>query len=180
MSIGDGTIRAVGIQHIGVSVPDLDKAREFYIGLLGAVEVGTPLEWEANPFIDEVVGLKGSSARQFMCMLGNACIEVFEYHTPTPEPKDPDRGVNHHGYTHFAVQVEDIQACYQRLLQAGIRVHTPPSMDGITVDADGRKHGYAATYCRDFFGNVFEVMEIYDDDQIRPVWRAGEGVIAPA
>ncbi|MEO0033803.1 MAG: hypothetical protein RIS94_3561, partial [Pseudomonadota bacterium] len=90
MSIGDGTIRAVGIQHIGVSVPDLDKAREFYIGLLGAVEVGTPLEWEANPFIDEVVGLKGSSARQFMCMLGNACIEVFEYHTPTPEPKDPD------------------------------------------------------------------------------------------
>lgn len=174
MSIG-----AKGIQHIGVSVPDLDRARTFYLDLLGAVEVGPPLEWRGNAFIDEVLGLKGSAARQFMCRLGNSHIEVFEYASPTPERQDPDRGVNHHGYTHFAVQVEDIQACYQRLLDAGIRVHAPPSMDGVTVDDQGRKHGYAATYCRDFFGNVFEIMEIYDDPQIRPVWRAGEGVIAP-
>lgn len=175
MSIG-----AKGIQHIGVSVPDLDKARTFYIDLLGAVEVGTPLVWRDNPFIDAVVGLDGSAARQFMCVLGNACIEVFEYLEPRSDPQDPDRGVNRYGYTHFAVQVDDIQACYQRLLDAGIRVHTPPAMAGITVDADGRKHGYAATYCRDFFGNVFEIMEIYDDDQILPVWRVEEGVIVPA
>lgn len=173
MSIG-----ARGIQHIGVSVPDLDKAREFYLDLLGAEEVGPPLEWSANPFIDAVVGLKDSAARQFMCRLGNAYIEVFEYLAPRSARQDPDQGVNRYGYTHFAVQVEDIQSCYQRLLDAGIRVHTPPSMDGITVDAQGRKQGYAATYCRDFFGNVFEIMEIYSDEQIRPVWRAGEGVIA--
>lgn len=174
MSIG-----ARGIQHIGVSVPDLGKAREFYLGLLGATEVGKPLEWQDNPFIDAVVGLEGSAARQFMCILGNACIEVFEYASPRSAPQDPDEGVNRFGYTHFAVQVEDIAACYERLLAAGIRVHTPPALEGITVDAEGRKHGYAATYCRDFFGNVFEIMEIHDDDQIRPVWRAGEGVIAP-
>lgn len=174
MSIG-----AKGIQHIGVSVPDLDKAREFYLDLLGAVEVGPPLEWRDNPFIDEVLSLKGSAARQFMCRLGNAHIEVFEYALPTPERQDPDRGVNHHGYTHFAVQVEDIQACYQRLLAAGIRVHAPPSMDGVTVDEQGSKRGYAATYCRDFFGNVFEIMEIYDDPQIRPIWRKDHGVVVP-
>lgn len=174
MSIG-----AKGIQHIGISVPDLDKAREFYLDLLGAVEVGPPLEWRDNPFIDRVVGLDGSAARQFMCRLGNSHIEVFEYSAPEPQKQDPDRGVNHHGYTHFAVQVDDIQACYQRLLEAGIRVHAPPSMAAITVDAEGRKHGYAATYCRDYFGNVFEIMEIYEDPQVRPVWREGEGVIAP-
>lgn len=174
MSIG-----ARAIQHIGVSVPDLDKARTFYLDLLGAVEVGTPLEWERNPFIDAVVGLEGSAARQFMCQLGNAHIEVFEYLAPRSEPQDPDQGVNRYGYTHFAVQVEDIQACYQRLLAAGIRVHTPPAMGGITVDEQGRKHGYAATYCRDFFGNVFEIMEIYDDEQIRPVWTESEGVVVP-
>ena len=174
------TVGAVGIQHVGVSVPDIEKARHFYINVLGAVEVGSPIEWRDNEFIDAVLGLTGSSARQFMCRLGNSHIEVFEYHTPEPELQDPDRGVNHHGYTHFAVQVEDIQACYRRLLEAGCRVHTPPAMDGITVDADGRKHGYAATYCRDFFGNVFEIMEIYDDEQIRPVWRAGEGAVIPS
>ncbi len=176
MSIG-----ARGIQHIGVSVPDLDKARSFYIDLLGAEEVGEPLEWHApNPFIDAVVGLQGSAARQFMCRLGNSHIEVFEYLSPRSGDQNPDQGVNTFGYTHFAVQVEDIQATYQRLLEAGIRVHTPPSMDGVTVDENGRKQGYAATYCRDWFGNVFEIMEIYSDDQIRPVWREGEGVIIPS
>jgi len=176
MSIG-----ARGIQHIGVSVPDLDKARSFYIDLLGAEEVGAPLEWHApNPFIDAVVGLEGSAARQFMCRLGNAHIEVFEYLAPRSPDQNPNQGVNTFGYTHFAVQVEDIQATYQRLLEAGIRVHTPPSMDGVTLDEQGRKQGYAATYCRDYFGNVFEIMEIYSDDQIRPVWREGEGVIIPS
>ena len=34
MSIGAGNVGAVAIQHIGVSVPDLAKAREFYIDLL--------------------------------------------------------------------------------------------------------------------------------------------------
>ena len=161
-----------GIHHIGVSVPDLDKARTFYLDLLGGVEVGPPLEWEANPFIDSVIGLKDSAARQFMCRLGNTHVEVFEYLSPRSAPQDPDRGVNNYGYTHFAVQVEDIQACYQRLLAAGIRVHAPPAMEGITVAADGSKTGYAATYCRDFFGNVFEIMEIYDDEQIKPIATA--------
>ncbi|MBA4354109.1 MAG: glyoxalase/bleomycin resistance/dioxygenase family protein [Novosphingobium sp.] len=179
MGIGAGTVGALAIQHIGVSVPDLDKARTFYIDLLGGVEVGKPLEWQDNPYIDQVVGLEGSAARQFMCRLGNAHIEVFEYLAPRSADQDPNEGVNRFGYTHFAVQVEDIAACYERLQAAGIRAHTPPSLEGITVDADGTKHGYAATYCRDFFGNVFEIMEIYDDDQIRPVWRAGEGVITP-
>jgi len=103
MSIGGGKVGAVAIQHIGVSVPDLEKAREFYIDLLGAVEVGTPLQWRANPFIDAIVGLKDSAARQFMCRLGNAFIEVFEYSSPRSAPQDPDEGVNRYGYTHFAV-----------------------------------------------------------------------------
>lgn len=129
-----------GVQHIGVSVPDLDKARSFYVDLLGAVEVGAPFAWDAgNPFIDAVVGLEGSAARQFMCRLGNTCIEVFEYLEPRSAPQDANQGVNVFGYTHFAVQVEDIQACYKRLLEAGIRVHTPPSMDGITTLPDGQQ-----------------------------------------
>ncbi|WP_226016390.1 VOC family protein [Novosphingobium sp. FKTRR1] len=172
------TIGARGIHHIGVSVPDLALARRFYLDLLGGTEVGPPLEWQDNSFIDAVVGLPGSAARQFMCRFGNAYIEVFEYLAPRSDPQDPDRGVNIYGYTHIALQVEDVLACHERLVAAGIRVHTPPAMGGITVLPDGSKTGYAATYCRDWFGNVFEIMEIYDDPQIRPVWRADTGIIA--
>jgi catechol 2,3-dioxygenase-like lactoylglutathione lyase family enzyme len=158
-----------GIHHIGISVPDLDKAREFYVGLLGAVEEVAPLAWDRNPYIDDIVGLKDSAARQFICRLGNTHLEVFEYSNPRSPEQDPDKGVHHFGYTHFAVQVDDIQAVYQRLLDAGVRAHTPPGMAGIKTRPDGSKTGYAATYCRDWFGNVFELMEIHDSDDMKRV-----------
>jgi catechol 2,3-dioxygenase-like lactoylglutathione lyase family enzyme len=163
------TLGIQGVHHIGVSVPDLTKAREFYIDLLGGVEEVPPLKWKNNPFIDEIIGLKNSAADQFFCRLGNTHIEVFEYHQPRSDPQVPDQGVNRFGYTHFAVQVDDIAACHERLLAAGIRVHAPPSLAGITTRADGTKTGYAATYCRDFFGNVFEIMEIHESDDIKRV-----------
>lgn len=158
-----------GVHHIGVSVPDLAKAREFYIDLLGAVEEVPPLSWRDNPFIDAVVGLPGSAADQFFCRLGNTQIEVFEYHAPRPAPQDPDRGVHHYGYTHFALQVDDVAACCRRLEAAGIRLHVQPDLSTITVQPDGRKTGYSGTYCRDFFGNVFEILEIHECDEIKPV-----------
>lgn len=163
------TIGAQGVHHIGVSVPDLALARRFYIDLLGAVEEVAPFGWSDNPFIDSIVGLPGSAADQFMCRLGNTHFEVFEYHAPRSAPQDPDSGVNRFGYTHFGVQVDDIMACHERLKAAGIRFHAPPDPGLITVHPDGSKTGYCATYCRDFFGNVFEIMEIHPNETILPV-----------
>ncbi|GFM30575.1 VOC family protein [Novosphingobium sp. PY1] len=159
----------IGMHHIGVSVPDLDKAREFYLDILGAVEEVEPLSWADNPFIDRIVGLEGSAARQFFCRLGNVQIEVFEYSAPRQAPLAPDRGVNEYGYTHFAIQVEDLEAVHERIVAAGLPVHAPPDMSSITVDADGTKHGYSGTYCRDFFGNVFEILEIHETPEILPI-----------
>ena len=159
----------VGVHHIGISVPDLARAREFFIDLLGGQEEVPPLSWRGNPFIDRIVGLEGSAANQFMCRLGNTQIEVFEYLSPRSDPQEPDRGVNRFGYTHFALQVDDVLAVEARLKAAGIRFHAPVSTAGIKVDAEGRKHGYAATYCRDFFGNVFEIMEIHDCEDMKPI-----------
>ncbi|MDE2404880.1 MAG: VOC family protein [Sphingomonadales bacterium] len=156
-----GQLGVRGVHHIGVSVPDLERAREFYVDILGGVEEVAPLEWRDNPFIDAVVGLPGSAARQFMVRLGNTHIEVFEYASPRSAPQDPARGVHNFGYTHFAVQVDDLAACYRRVLAAGLPVHTPPAFENIVTRADGSRTGYAATYCRDFFGNVFEIMEIH-------------------
>jgi catechol 2,3-dioxygenase-like lactoylglutathione lyase family enzyme len=159
----------VGVHHIGVSVPDLEKARAFYLDILGAVEEVEPLSWSDNPFIDKVVGLEGSVARQFFCRLGNVQIEVFEYSAPRQAPQDTKRGVNEYGYTHFALQVEDVAAVHERIVAAGLPVHTPPDLATITVDEDGVKHGYAGTYCRDFFGNVFEILEIHETPEILPI-----------
>lgn len=159
----------IGVHHIGISVPDLEKAREFYLEILGAVEEVEPLSWANNPYIDEIVGLKGSAARQFFCRLGNVQIEVFQYDAPKQAPLDTRRGVNEYGYTHIALQVKDIVAVHDRIVAAGLPVHAPPSLDGITTDADGVRHGYTGTYCRDFFGNVFEILEIHQTPEILPI-----------
>ena len=158
-----------GVHHIGISVPDLAVARGFYLDLLGAVEEVPPLVWRDNPFIDRAIGLEGSAASQFMCRLGNTQIEVFEYTAPRSPPQDPDKGVHHFGYTHFAIEVEDVAAVHARLVAAGFRVHAPPALEGITLDADGRKRGYAASYVRDPFGNVFEIIEVHDCEAMKPI-----------
>lgn len=155
------------VHHFAVSVPDIDLARRFYIDLLGAEEVSAT-EWQpGNAFVDEIVGLPDCAGKQFLARLSNTYVEVFEYSVPRSAPQDPDEPVNRFGYTHFGIEVDDIQAVYERMLAAGIRFHCPPKHVGEAEERDGRRVGFRATYGRDFFGNVFELMEI------------GEGSITP-
>ncbi|GGC16762.1 hypothetical protein GCM10011371_00220 [Novosphingobium marinum] len=158
-----------GVHHFALSVPDIDVARRFYLELLGAEEISTA-DWEAgNPWIDAIVGLKDSAAKSFIARLKNVQVEVFEYTSPAAPPQDPDRPVNLHGYTHLGFQVDDIQACYERMVEAGLTFHTAPDLSTIETDEQGNKSGFAATYGRDFFGNVFEILEIHPNDHIKPV-----------
>jgi len=155
-----------GVHHVAVSVPDIDLARRFYIDLLGAEEISA-VAWEAgNDMIDAIVGLKDCAGKQFVARLGNVFIEVFEYLSPRADPQHPNEGVNRFGYTHFCLQVDDILTVYNKMLAAGIRFHTAPDLTSISTAADGSKSGYAATYGRDFFGNVFELIEIHANEQL--------------
>ncbi|MBC2668996.1 VOC family protein [Novosphingobium piscinae] len=164
-----GPLGIRGVHHIAISVPDLAIARRFYVDILGAVEVAPPMAWRDNRAIDRILGLSGSAADMLLVRLGNVHFEIFAYQAPAAPPQDPDRPVHHYGYTHFAVQVDDVADCYERILAAGLRVHAPPLLEGIVTHPDGTKTGYAATYCRDFFGNVFEIMEIHPNDEIPPL-----------
>lgn len=158
-----------GVHHFALSVPDLEVARHFYVDLLGA-EIISETEWErGNPSIDAIVGLSGSAARSFIARLRNVQVEAFEYSAPLAPVPDPDRPVNHYGYTHVGFQVGDIQATYDRMIEAGLRFHTPPDLSTITTDEHGQKSGFAATYGRDYFGNVFEILEIHPNDNIKPI-----------
>ena len=157
-----------GVHHIGMSVPDIGIARRFYIDLLGAEEISAT-EWEAgNQWIDDIVGLKDSAAKTFIARLKNVQIECFEYTSPRSPDADPARPVNRFGYTHIGFEVDDVQATYERMIEAGLTFHTPPDLGTIVTDEHGRKSGFAATYGRDFFGNVFEILEIHDNDMIKP------------
>ena len=143
-----------GVHHVAVSTPDLDRLVAFYRDVMGA-EVVYEGGWsKGSAIIDEIVGLKDSACRQAMLKLGNAYLEFFQYESPTPEPGDPERPVCNHGYTHFCIDVTDIDAEYERLTAAGVKFNCPPP------DFEGGP--IRATYGRDPDGNVIEIQEILD------------------
>jgi len=127
-------------------------------------------EWpEGTSYINEIVGVPDCSGSQFIARLGNAYIEVFEYVTPRSPEQDSNRPVNLFGYTHFCLQVDDIDAVYHRMLGAGIKFHTPPKHGGGPERDGTKKLGFLATYGRDYFGNVFELIEINTASAIAPL-----------
>ena len=143
-----------GVHHVAISTPDLDRALGFYRDLLGFQEVQR-VTWNAGADqIDRVMNLQGTAARQVMLKAGNLCLELFEFHSPTPRPADPERPVCDHGHTHICLDVTDIQEVYDRLVEAGVRFHCTPQDFG----------DVCATYGRDPDGNVFELQELLAPD----------------
>ena len=143
-----------GVHHVALSTGDLDRMVEIYRDVMGfeqAYESG----WSDRP----IVGLENSSARNVMLRAGNAYIEIFEYSSPVGKPVDPNRPACDHGYTHFCLDVKDIDSEYERLVAAGMRFHCPPPPRDELGSGTIR-----ATYGRDPDDNIIELQEILDAD----------------
>jgi len=141
-----------GIHHMAISTPDAERLLGFYRDLLGmkvVLDHTWPVGTEAA---DAITALEGSSARQMLLRCGNAHVELFEYRAPEARPGDPDRPVCDHGITHLCLDVEDLDAEYERLKEAGVRFHCEPQ--------DLPQFGVRTTYARDPDGNVVELQEL--------------------
>ena len=147
-----------GVHHVALATGDIDRLVAFYQDAFG-FEVLSRGGWEqGSPVIDGIVGLPGSACRSAMLRAGNTHIEMFEYSAPAGKPAEQDRPVCDHGYTHFCLDVQDIDAEYERLLGLGMRFHCPPAPASALRDGSLR-----ATYGRDPDGNVIELLEILDE-----------------
>lgn len=140
----------VGIHHVAISVPDLDRALAFYGDLFG-FEVVQRSEFNGDfPQADRAIGLDKVAARMAMLRAPNAHIELWEYHNPPPE--DRTARPCDHGYPHMALQVRGITEEYERLKAGGMTFVGDPVDFGTS----------SAIYGRDPFGNVIELYEIRD------------------
>jgi len=137
-----------GMDHVGISVANLERSLHFYGELLGmnvlAVETFAGAQYEA------ILALDGATGKVALLKRGSLQIELFEFAQPSPAALDPERPVCHHGITHFCFEVSDIDGEYARLKTAGVPFHCAPLLFG-----DSTK----ATYGRDPDGNVFEMFE---------------------
>ena len=146
-----------GIHHTAISTPDLERSLRFYRDLLGFEEIFSSGWKRGAETADKITGLHDSSAQVVMLKAGNAFIEIFQYSSPLASQGDPNRPACDHGITHLCLDVNDIQAEYERLKASGMAFHCPPQGMG----------GVIATYGRDPDGNIVELLEVRD--QANPI-----------
>jgi len=138
-----------GFHHAAISTPNLERCIDFYTRVIGG-EVAWTFGWpQGTPEADEVTGLENSATNAAMLKIGETFLEVFEFSAPVAEPRRSMRPVNQHGITHICLEVEDIQAEYERLKAAGMAFNCAPK----TQD------GSSMVYGRDPDGNVLELIE---------------------
>src|ERR1700730_3929319 len=113
-----------GLNHVGISVVDLDRSLQFYRDLLGMAVVVQ--ESFAGELYESILALRGVTGKVALLRLGNMQFELFEFAHPPPRPGDPNHPVCDHGITHFCIEVADIDGEYERLKGAGVSFHCAP------------------------------------------------------
>lgn len=151
-----------------MAVHDLDRMVDFYCDAFG-FELASRSGWDDVPMIDKIVGLKQSKAETVMLRAGNAYVEMFRYDAPEGRTNEPLRRACDQGYTHFCLDVTDIEATYERLLDCGMTFNTPPPP--LETLRGGK---IRATYGHDPEGNIIEIQEILDDTYKFALARSGE------
>lgn len=138
----------VGLHHVAIGVNDFDKALTFYTEALGFEEVQQS-EFSNDETAERAIGLDGIKAKMAMLKAPNAFVELWQY--SQPEPRDLRSRPCDYGYPHFALQVDDIQAEYDRLSAHGMEFVG----DVVHFGEDA-----SAIYGRDPCGNIIELYEI--------------------
>lgn len=164
-----------GINHIGLTVPDLDSATEFLRNAFDAKIAYDGLTTNDAPRggsdTEQQLGLPAGTKirRQRMIQIGiGPGIEMFEVDTKLQQSpaKLSDFGVNH-----VSVYVDDIDSSLQRAVAAGARALSEPHENSAHEDTPGN----ASVYVQAPWGSLFELQTIpgghwYDDTSEARVW----------
>lgn len=110
-----------GIQrmdHVGITVADLEAAVAFFIGLGLELEGRAPLDGD---FVDTVTGIPGSRTEIVMLTApdGGASVELSTFHSPDVIPGSTTAMANDVGLRNVAFQVDDLRAMVTALAADG-------------------------------------------------------------
>jgi catechol 2,3-dioxygenase-like lactoylglutathione lyase family enzyme len=156
-------MRALG--HVGVSVPDLDRAVEWYRDVLGFDVISGPEE------VDAADGHAGRAAtavfgpalrRMRMAHLVTANgvgIELFEFVDPRHERRAESFEYWKSGFFHICVIAREIEELATRIVATGGRMRTERIWEAFEGEP------YRWCYCEDPFGNVIEV-HTHSDERV--------------
>ena len=108
-----------GVDAIGITVSDIDRAVDFYSKVLTFEKVSdTEVAGENYEHLEGVFGLRMRVVRM---RLGDEFIELAEYLAPRGRPIPVDSHSNDRWFQHIAIIVSDMDKAYARLRQAKVQ-----------------------------------------------------------
>jgi len=149
-------IKVKGVQHIGLTVPDMGEAVRFFEGVFGAVTVlGTGRLEVDDQFMTSRLGVPGGRRIRDIKVLrcGNGTnLELFEYEG---EARSPVKRNSEVGGFHIAFEVDDAEASAARLREMGVAV-----LEGPTLVDSGPFEGLNWVYLHAPWGQFFELVSM--------------------
>jgi catechol 2,3-dioxygenase-like lactoylglutathione lyase family enzyme len=151
------------VDHVGLTVPDLEAAVTFYQETFGATELFRLGPFDARELPRMPDGRDWSAAhvnvpgaRLSLVMLQlcpNLKLELFRYELPADAKTTPPRNCDV-GAQHIALKVDDLDVAVEYLRSRGVRVMAGP----IAVTA-GPAAGMRVNYFLDPWGTQLELVE---------------------
>ena len=169
-AFGKGELGLVGMDHVGITVPDLNQAVEWFEDILGAV---APLTFGpfAGSFLEGALGVvPGTQIDQITVLrIGHSAgIELFEYESPG-QRQDMPKNSDWTGH-HVAFYVTDIEDAVEYMDSRGVQ-----RMFGPFTLTDGPAAGQSINYFKTPWGGYIEFISYpdgmaYQVPSVKPLW----------
>ncbi|MBT4286346.1 MAG: hypothetical protein HOD92_03345 [Deltaproteobacteria bacterium] len=106
------------MDHVGMSVKNMEKAITFYQDIIG-MEKSLDVEFDSP--LANIIGSPGARARIVHMRLGDSVVELFDYGQPKGREPRLDANQSDYGLTHIGFFVKDFQKTYDHLKQKGVQ-----------------------------------------------------------
>ncbi len=148
-----------GVDSIGITVSDMDRAVDFYSKILTFEKVSdTEVSGED---VEHLEGVFGARMRVVRMKLGDEFIELTEYLAPKGRPIPVDSRSNDRWFQHIAIIVSDMDKAYARLRQN--KVEFASSGPQKLPDWNKNAAGISAFYFKDPDEHPVEVLQFPPD-----------------
>lgn len=151
------------VDHVGLTVPDLDAAVRFYCDVIGGHELyrlgpfdatEMPRMGDGRDWAEAHINVAGARLSIAMLSIGpNLMLELFQYDRPAGRREQPPRNCDFGGH-HVAFKVENLEAATDYLGSRGCTVMAGP----IVLD-QGPCATTRVNYVLDPWGNQLELVE---------------------
>ena len=152
-----------GVDAIGITVSDMDRAVDFYSRVLTFEKVSDTEVAGAN--FEHLEGVFGLRMRVVRMRLGDEFIELTEYLAPKGRPIPVDSRSNDRWFQHIAIIVSDMDKAYAWLRQN--KVEHASSGPQRLPDWNKNAAGISAFYFKDPDGHPVEVLQFPPDKGLK-------------